>query len=168
MSRQPYLECGKIINTHGVRGTVKLESWCDSPEILADLPTLWRKIGGEFQPIRVLRTSIFKQFVLADLEGITSVDAAVPLKNTIVYAAREDLDPGDGYFIADLIGLPVFDETSGAKAGVLREIINRGAQDIYVIDTPNGECMIPVVDEFVSRVAPDEGIFVTPIPGMLD
>ena len=168
MSRQPYLECGKIINTHGVRGTVKLESWCDSPAILADLPTLWRKIGGEFCPIRVLRTSIFKQFVLADLEGITDVDAAVPLKNTIVYAAREDLDPGDGFFIADLIELPVFDETSGTKVGVLRDIINRGAQDIYVIDTPNGERMIPVVDEFVSRVDPDEGIFVTPIPGMLD
>ena len=168
MSRQPYLECGKIINTHGVRGTVKLESWCDTPEILADLPTLWRKVGEAFRPIRVLRTSIFKQFVLADLEGITDIDAAIPLKNTIVYAAREDLDPGDGYFIADLIGLPVFDQSTGAEAGKLIDVINRGAQDIYVIDTPNGERMIPVVEEFVARIDPDSGIHVTPIPGMLD
>lgn len=168
MSRQPYLECGKIINTHGVRGTVKLESWCDTPEILADLSILWRKVGDEFRPIRVLRTSIFKQFVLADLEGITDVDAAIPLKNTVVYAAREDLDPGDGYFIADLLGLPVFDQTTGTECGKLRDVINRGAQDIYVIDTPNGERMVPVVDEFVARVNLDEGIYITPIPGMLD
>ena len=168
MSRQPYLECGKIVNTHGVRGTVKLESWCDTPEILAELPTLWRKVGEGFRPIRVLHTSVFKQFVLADLEGITDVDAAIPLKNTIVYAAREDLDPGDGYFIADLIGLPVYDQTTGGRAGVLRDIINRGAQDIYVIDTPVGERMIPVVDEFIARIDLDAGIYITPIPGMLD
>lgn len=116
MSRQPYLACGKIINTHGIRGTVKLESWCDSPEILANLPMLWYKAGDEFRSFRVLRASVFKQFVLADLEGITDIDAAIPLKNRIVYAARGDLDPGDGYFIADLIGLPVIDQTIGAEA----------------------------------------------------
>ncbi|MBR7185181.1 MAG: 16S rRNA processing protein RimM [Clostridia bacterium] len=168
MSRQPYLECGKIINTHGVRGTVKLESWCDTPEILAGLPTLWRKIGEEFRPIRVLRTALFKQFVLADLEGVADLDAAIALKNTVVFAAREDLDPGDGYFIADLIGLPVYDQPRGVECGRLREVINRGAQDIYVIDTPNGERMIPVVDEFVARVDLESGIYITPIPGMLD
>ncbi len=168
MEKQAYLECGKIINTHGVRGTVKLESYCDTPQILADLGTLWRKVGGEYRPIRVLRTSIFKQFVLADLEGIDNVDAAIPLKNTIVYAAREDLDPGDGYFIVDLIGLPVFDRETGTEYGKVTDVINRGAQDIYVVDTPNGERMIPVVDEFVAEIDPDAGIYVTPIPGMLD
>jgi 16S rRNA processing protein RimM len=168
MEKQAYLECGKIINTHGVRGTVKLESYCDSPQILADLGTLWRKVGGEYRPIRVLRTSIFKQFVLADLEGIDNVDAAVSLKNTIVYAAREDLDPGDGYFIVDLIGLPVFDRETGAEYGRVTDVINRGAQDIYVVDTPHGERMIPVVDEFIAEIDTDKGIYVTPIPGMLD
>lgn len=168
MSRQSYLECGQIINTHGVRGTVKLESWCDSPEILADLDTLWRKVGEEFRPIRVLKTSIFKQFVLADLEGITDIDAAIPLKNTVVYAARADLDPGEGYFIADLIGLPIIDQTTGRTVGKLRDVVNRGAQDIYVIDTPDGERMIPAVEEFVPKIDPDTAIYVTPIPGMLD
>ncbi len=168
MQRQAYLECGKIINTHGVRGTVKLESYCDSPEILAALPTLWQKIGGEYRPVRVLRTSVFKQFVLADLEGIDDVDAAIPLKNTIVYAAREDLDPGDGYFIVDLIGLPVIDRSSGIEYGKITDVINRGAQDIYVVNTPDGERMIPVVDEFVAEIDLDRGVFVTPIPGMLD
>lgn len=168
MSRQPYLECGKIINTHGVRGTLKLESWCDTPAILAGLPRFWRKNGEEFQPLNIRRTSVFKQFVLADVEGIEDLDAAVALKGTVVYAAREDLDPGDGFFIADLIGLPVKNAESGEIYGILTDVINRGAQDIYVIDTPNGERMMPAVEEFVRRTDLDEGIFVLPIPGMLD
>ena len=45
--KQAYLECGKIINTHGFRGTVKLESWCDSPAVLASLPSLWFYKNGE-------------------------------------------------------------------------------------------------------------------------
>ncbi|MBR6708737.1 MAG: 16S rRNA processing protein RimM [Clostridia bacterium] len=168
MSRQPYLECGKIVNTHGVRGTVKLESWCDSPAILAALPVVYRRRGEEYQPMKVLRTSVFKQFVLADLEGIADLDAAILLKNTVLYAARDDLDPGDGYFIADLIGLSVFDEKDGREYGRLREVINRGAQDIYVVDTADGERMVPAVPEFVARVDLDAGIFLTPIPGMFD
>ena len=168
MSRQSYLECGKIINTHGVRGTLKLESWCDSPAILASLPVLYCRCGDEYLPIRVLHASVFKQFVLVDLEGIADLDSAVLLKNTVLYASREDLDAGDGYFIADLIGLPVFDAADGRQYGVLREVINRGAHDIYVIDTPNGERMLPVVAEFVSRIDLDAGIFLTPIPGMFD
>lgn len=168
MSRQPYLECGKIINTHGVRGTLKLESWCDTPAILAGLTRIWRKKGEEFLPLNIRRTSVFKQFVLADVEGIEDLDAAMALKGTVVYAAREDLDPGDGFFIADLIGLPVKKAESGEIYGILTDVINRGAQDIYVIDTPNGERMMPAVDEFVRRIDLDEGIFVSPIPGMLD
>lgn len=168
MSRQPYLECGKIINTHGVRGTLKLESWCDTPAILAGLPRIWRKKGEEFLPLNVRRTSVFKQFVLVDVEGIEDLDSAMTLKGTVVYAAREDLDPGEGFFIADLIGLPVKKAESGEIYGILTDVINRGAQDIYVIDTPNGERMMPAVDEFVRRIDLDEGIFVSPIPGMLD
>ena len=168
MSRKAYLECGKIINTHGVRGTVKLESWCDTPAILAALPRVWRKKGDEYLPLKVQKTSFFKQFVLADLEGVDDLEAAVALKNTVLYAAREDLDPGEGYFIADLIGLPVKDADSLAENGILIDVINRGAQDIYVINTPQGERMMPAVEEFVFRVDLDEGVFVKPIPGMLD
>lgn len=168
MSKQPYLECGKIINTHGVRGTLKLESWCDTPAVLAGLARIWRKKGEEFLPLNVRRTSIFKQFVLAEIEGIDDLDAAMAMKGTVVYAAREDLDPGEGFFIADLIGLPVKNAASGEIYGILTDVINRGAQDIYVIDTPVGERMMPAVEEFVRRIDLDEGIFVLPIPGMLD
>ena len=93
--KQKYLPAGKIVNTHGFRGTVKLESWCDAPQILASLETIWFCKNKEYTPRRVLHASVFKQFVLMDLEGIESEEAANALRNTEVFAAREDLPVED-------------------------------------------------------------------------
>lgn len=167
--KNQYLECGKIINTHGVKGAVKLESWCDSPSVLSSLKCIYMSQKGQYIPMKVLRASVFKQFVIMELDGVNDIDAAMLLRNTVVYADRSDFDLEEGdYFIADLLGLPVMDAETKQVYGTLKEVINRGASDIYVIDTPMGERMMPVVDEFVKRVDPDEAIFVSPIEGMLD
>lgn len=167
MEKKKYLECGKIVNTHGVRGAVKLESWCNTPYDLAELDRLFIQKDGAVKEIKVKHASVFKQFVIAELEGINDFDTALALKNTVVYAAREDfqLDDGD-YFIADVIGLPVIDANNRTQYGTLKDIINRGASDIYVVDTPYGERMMPAVDEFVKEVDLKKGIFITPIEGM--
>lgn len=167
--KNQYLECGKIINTHGVKGAVKLESWCDSPAVLASLKCIYMSQKGQYIPVKVLHASVFKQFVIMELDGVNDIDAAMLLRNTVIYADRSDfhLDEGD-YFIADLLGLPVMDITTECVYGTLKEVINRGASDIYVIDTPAGERMMPVVDEFVKRIDPERGIYVSPIEGMLD
>ena len=169
MERKKYLECGIIINTHGVRGNVKLESLCDSPEVLADLSRIFVKEGNTYREIKVLHTSIFKSFVLADLEGVNDMDAAAAMKGTTVYADREDFELEEGdYFIADLIGLDVVDVNDGKKYGVVKDVINRGSADIYVIKTENGERMMPAVEEFVKNVDIDEGkVYIQPIPGLL-
>ncbi len=167
--KNQYLECGKIVNTHGVKGAVKLESFCDSPKVLAALKTVYMQKNGEYLPVKVLHASIFKQFVIMELDGITDIDMAIPFKGTVLYADRDDFHLESGsYFIADLIGLPVLDVETNHVYGTLREVINRGASDIYVVDTPLGERMMPVVDEFVKKVDPEAGIHVSPIEGMLD
>ena len=164
-----YLECGKIINTHGIAGAVKLESWCDSPEVLASLETVYFKKGEVYKPVEVLRASVFKRFVLMTLEGITDIDAAAALKETVVYADRDELPSEEGqHFIADLVGLPVIDADSGKEYGILDDVINTGASDIYVIESEDGEKMMPAVDEFVKEIDLERGIFVTPIEGMFD
>ena len=169
MEKKKYLECGKIVNTHGVKGAVKLESWCNTPADLAKLGRIFFIQGKEINEYRVKHASVFKQFVIAELDGVDDFDSALALKNTVVYADREDfkLDAGD-YFIADLIGLQVVDAGDGRVYGTLKEIINRGASDIYVVETPTGERMIPAVDEFVKEVNVDKGIFIAPIEGMFD
>ena len=169
MEKKKFLECGKIINTHGYRGAVKLESWCNSPEDLAALSRLFLKEKSGMRCIAVKHASVFKQFVIAELEGVCDLDAAMAMKNLVVYAAREDfsLDEGD-VFIVDMIGLPVIDVATGVKYGTLSDVINRGASDIYVIKTPDGERMMPAVEEFVKKVDVETGIFVSPIEGMFD
>ena len=167
--KQAYLECGKIINTHGFRGTVKLESFCDSPEILADLETLWFLKNGEYQPRRVLHASVFRRFVLADLEGVTTEEAANALRETVVYAKRSDLPLEDGdVFIVDLIGLPVKDTNTGEVIGTLVDVNTSGARDLYVVRTEKGDFMVPAVKPLVARIDPDDAVYVDPIPGLLD
>ncbi len=168
MEKKKYLECAIIINTHGVRGDVKLESLCDSPSVLAGLKRVYLYQGGEYKEIKVLHSSVFKSFVLASLEGIDDIDKAMTYKGKTLYAAREDfkLKRGD-YFIVDLIGLPVIDNLSGKTYGEVIDVINRGASDIYVVKTEGGERMMPAVKEFVKRVDVESGIFVEVIPGLL-
>ena len=168
MAKKQYLECGIIINTHGVRGDVKLESLCDSPEVLASLERVFVLEGGKYREIEVKHASVFKQFVLATLEGIDDMDKAAAMKGTTLYASRDDFELSEGdYFIADLLGLPVIDNKDGKVYGKIKDVINRGASDIYVISTPTGERMMPVVEEFVKRVDLESGVFVETIPGLL-
>lgn len=168
--KEKELLCGKIINTHGVRGDVKVESYCDSPEILKGLSSVYLKEKNTYRELRVCHASIFKAFVLMSLEGITTLDEAVMMREKILYAKREDIPVEEGsYFIADLIGLPVIDADDRTKVyGTLKSVQNLGASDIYTVETEKGERMMPAVSEFVISVELDEGIYVRPIEGMLD
>ena len=168
MAKKQYLECARIINTHGVRGDVKLESLCDSPEVLASLERVFVLESGKYREITVQHASVFKQFVLATLDGVDDMDKAAAMKGTVLYASRDDFELGEGdYFIADLLGLPVIDNKDGRVYGKIKDVINRGASDIYVISTPAGERMMPVVDEFVKKVDTESGVYVEVIPGLL-
>lgn len=169
MTDSPYIECGKIINTHGCYGGLKLESWCNTPEDMAALKTLYLKTGDKYSEYHVVKSSVFKQFVLVNLKEIQTMDNAMAQKGRILYAKREDFQLEENeYFLADLIGLPIIHADTGETLGTLKETINRGASDLYVVKTERGEGMIPAVADFVERVDPKEGIFVRPIEGMLE
>ena len=162
-----YLECGKIINTHGIKGAVKVESWCDSPYVLADLERVFLEKDGAFKEYEVVNASVFKQFVILELDGIMTIEQAERLKNQILYLSRDDIELEEGeVFIADLIGLPVIDADSGVEYGTITDVMNTGASDIYVIKTADGEAMMPAVKEFVKNVDLEKGVFVKPIEGM--
>ena len=169
MENKKYIECGKIINTHGCFGGLKLESWCDSPQILAAFKKVYLKKGESFEEYKVKKSAIFKQFVLLELVGVSDMDAAIALKGSVVYADRKDFKlPKGAYFIADIIGCDVLHADSGELLGKLKEVINRGASDLYVVKTESGEVMIPAVDEFIDRVEVGKAVYIRPIPGMFD
>lgn len=163
-----YPECGKIVNTHGCRGGVKVEPWCDSAEVFAALPAVYVKKNGALVRVPLRRAAVLgNRFVSAELEGVTTMEAADALRGTVLYANRADLQIPEGVLlVAEMIGLPVFDANSGERLGELADVIHPGASDIYVIRTASGEAMVPAVPEFVRSVDIEKGIMLTPIEGM--
>jgi 16S rRNA processing protein RimM len=172
MALNKYLLCAKIVGTHGVRGNVRLENYCDTPKILAGLKRLYyKKPDGSYEEYKVEKRSVQKDAVLAKLEGVETLEDAIVLKGRELYADREDfrLRKGD-YFVADQIGLPVIDAESGEKVGKVREIMTGRIQDIYVIEDVNGGTfMVPSVPDFIKKVSvegDDAGVYVALIDGM--
>lgn len=138
------LECGKIVNTHGIRGEVKIQPWADSPEVLCALPALY--IDGA--PVALRSARVHKGNVIALLEGVSDVDQAMLLKNKVVWLNRDDLRlPEGAFFLTDLIGLRVVDE-EGQELGILNEVLSPSRQQVYVVKGDR-ELMIPAVPQFI-------------------
>ena len=168
--KKEYLECGKIVCQHGVRGAVKIESWCDAPGVLAALPVLYLsdKSGG-FLPLTPTNASVYKGAVLFSFKELTTADEAIALRGRVVFARRNDLPiPPDRVLQQDLIGATVADAGTGAVYGTLREIRESPAADLLVVSVPGGDVLLPDVPAFVKSKDPEKGILVTPIPGFFD
>lgn len=169
MIKNDYIECGKIINTHGCRGGLKVEPWCNDESDFLEFKRIFLQNGSFFEEHKILRASVFKQFIILDLEDIDDMDKAISLKNKTLYALRDDFSLEEGeFFIADIIGLDVIDADTNEVYGSLKDIINRGASDIYVVKMKSGEAMIPAVDEFIISVDVNKGVYVRPIEGMFN
>lgn len=164
-----YLECGKIANTHGVRGGLIIESWCDTPDVLASLDEFYVEKNGEYSPIEVKKASIYKGRVLCELAGVDTLEAAAALKNTVVFAHRGDLPVAEGaFFVQDLIGLAVYEQETGEKYGTLTDVISGAASELYEIENERGKFLIPAVKEFVKEIDLEKGIFIKAIEGMFE
>ncbi len=170
MSIQKYLECGKAVSTHGVRGTLKLECYCNDAETLAKLRRMYVKLqNNEYVPMKVRVSAVQKNMVLVTFDNIKTVEEAIKYKGTIFYADRDDISrKKDDVFIADILGLDIIDETTNEKYGVLKDVISPAGRDIYVVsDVNGGEFMIPVVKEFIRNIDVENGyISVHLIEGM--
>ena len=162
MGKQQYIEAGQIVNTHGVAGEVKIQVWLDSPQFMKRFKRLF--LDG--QERRVSSARVHKDFLLATLKGVEDVNAAMALKGKTVYIDRADAAlPRGAYFLQDLIGAQVVDE-QGASVGVLTEVLERPASNIYVVKGET-EHLIPAVPEFVMSTDAEAGrIVVRLIEGM--
>lgn len=167
--KNTYLEAGKITNTHGVGGDVTAESYCSTPKQLACLPNLYLRSGEEYRRLVVRKASVFKGRVIFGFEGFDSIEQAVKLKNRIIYADRKDIPLKEGeHFIADIIGLPVYDSDTSECYGTISDVLNYGASDIYEITKKDGKkAYVPVVGQFVKKVDTDDGVYISVIEGLI-
>ena len=162
MAKEKYIEAGRITNTHGVRGEVKIEVWVNSADFL-------KKCGRIFidgKPLSFTSAKLQQRFLIAGLEGIEDVNAAMPLKGKTVFIDRSDAPLKKGmYFLQDLIGFSVENE-DGERVGTLEEFIESPANLIYVVRGET-EHLIPDVPEFILKVDTEtEKITVKLIEGM--
>lgn len=166
--KKEYIECGKIIAPHGIRGLVKLESWCDSLKVLATRKRVYILKGGEYLEFPVISASAAANSVIMNI-GIDSRESAQALKGTVLYLHREDIPvPKGAVLISDMIDLPVIDVDTGKVYGTLVEVTDVPQGKLYGIKTGTGMTYLPERPEFVKKIDIDEGIFVKPIPGFFD
>ena len=145
------LPTGQIVNTHGLKGHVKVMPWADDPDELLDYERFFID-GREY---RVQHSSRQKSMILLKLEGVDSMEDAAKLRQKEISIAREDVELEDGVaFIADLIGLPVL--ADGVEIGKLTEVLTLPGNDVYVVKGQR-EYLIPAVKEFVEPLDPSQG-----------
>ena len=157
-----YVEAGKIVNTHGINGEVKIEVWLDSPAFFKTFKRLF--INGAEK--RVLSAREHKRFIIARLEGVEDINAAMALKGKTIEILRADARMKDGeFFVQDILGFTVVDE-EGHTVGKLVDAFETPASMLYVV-RGESEHLIPAVREFIVGIdAEKEEIRVHLIEGM--
>lgn len=156
-----FLPTGEIVNTHGLKGYVKVMPWADDPSDLLDFDRFFID-GREYE---VEYSAQQKTMVLLKLAGVDDVDAANKLRGKEIAICRDDIELEEGVvFIADLIGLPVL--ADGVEIGKITEVLTPPGNDVYVVKGEH-EYMIPAVQEFIETLNPEDGcIRVRLIEGM--
>lgn len=148
------IESGKIVGTHGLRGEIKVEPWCDAPAFLLQFKVLY--IGGKPYPAASGR--VHKSLALIKLEGVDSPQEAQALRDQIVHIDRSGVELPEGrYFVRDLIGLSVVDRGVG-RVGTLYDVMSLPAHDVYRVQGGDGEHYIPAIPQFVKAIDIEAGI----------
>ena len=153
MEKKQYIEAGRIVNTHGVAGEVKIEVWLDSPQFLKS----FKRCFIDRREVKLLSARVHKGFLIVKLEGVDDVNAAMALKGRTVFIDRADARlPKGAFFLQDIIGASVVDE-SGSEIGKLVDVMETPASNVYVVKGER-EHLIPAVPEFILSTDADNGI----------
>lgn len=148
------LEVGKIVNTHGLRGEVKVVAWTDSPEVFEDIEYVYAKKNDEYERLDVKSIKYQKGNLIIKFPQIKDIDEAQMYKNKVLYAERGMLGelPEGVHYIADLIGLEIVKE-DGETVGTIADVFNTGANDIYDVKREGRKnLLIPVIDDVVLNI----------------
>ncbi len=164
---QKYLEIGQIVTTHGIKGEVKIQPWCDSPEVLCEFDTLYNKDGSKSYEISARPHG---NMVIAKIKGVDTVEQAQAMRNRILYMDRDDAELPEGtYFVQDLIGLMVYDE-SGRFFGKLTDVTSAGgANDVYELNNNGKLYYIPAIPSVILNTDIEGGkMTIYPMEGLFD
>lgn len=154
MQSNDYLQVGVITSTHGIRGEVKVFPTTDDVKRFEQLKKVMLDTGKEWIPLEIEGVKYFKQFAILKFKGIDNINDIEKYCKMPLLISREDAVEleEDEFFMTDLIGLRVVTE-DGKEFGVLKDVMETGANDVYVIDTKeHGEILIPAIKECILDV----------------
>lgn len=166
--KKDYLEAGKIVAVHGLRGEVKIMPYTDTPELLAEFDRLF--MGKNYDEIVIKHSRVFKNMVIAKIESVDTPEDAAKLRNKILFMHRDDLELDENtYFIQDLIGVEVRDADSGFVYGTISDVMQTGANDVYVIKGADREYLVPAIGDVVVSTDIDGNIMlIRPLEGLFE
>ena len=154
-----YLELGQIVNTKGLKGEIKLNSFAEDNTVFERLSKVYLKSKKEITEKEIEKVGYNKNQVILKFKDCNSIDDAEKLRNTYLLVKRTDLDelPEGVYYIADLIGLAVYTD-EGISLGNVDDIYSTGANDIYVVKDELGkQKLLPGIDDVIKEINIDEG-----------
>lgn len=167
--KKQFLDSGKIVGTHGIKGEVRIDPWCDSPEFLCAFKKLWLDENGT-ESIEV-KSRPHKNIALAKIKGVDTIEAAEKYRGKVVYINRDDINLAEGvHFVQDLIGLEVKDADNGKVYGKISDVLRTGANDVYEIKDADGKTYLaPVIDDVVKEINVNDGyVLIVPMKGIFD
>ena len=168
--RKQFIETGKIVGTHGIKGEIRVQPWSDSPEFLLEFKCFYLDENG-CSKINIKSSRVHKNIVLMTIDGVESIEEAEKYRNKIIYMDRKDATlPEGSHFIEDLIDCEVFDSETGDKLGTLCDVSKTGANDVWHIKDEKGrEYLVPAIPDVVDSVdVVSERIIITPLKGIFD
>ncbi len=164
-----FLETGKIVGTHGVKGMLRVQPWCDSADFLKQFKYIYTDNNGQ-NKLMVTSSNAHGNVVLMSVKGIDSIEKAETLRNKIIYINRNDAKlPKGRYFIDDLIGCTVYDADTDLKLGTLTDVSATGANDVWHISRDGNEYLVPAIDEVIVSVDVESSVLkIRPLKGIFD
>ena len=161
------IEIGKVVNTHGTKGELKVLPWADSPEFIAELDYIIVQGDGTHA---IRGAKVIKNCAILSIDGCDNMNDAEKLKGRTVYIYKKDLPPlPDGrFYIRDMIGLKVM-SVEGAEIGILDDVLQTGANDVYEVKKPDGSfAYLPAVRDCVKQIDLKSGEIIVELPAGLD
>lgn len=167
--KKRYIETGMIVGTHGIKGEMRVQPWCDTPDFLTKFKSLYLDENGE-KLVKIVSSRAHKNIVLIKAKGIDTIEQAEALRGKTLYLDRQDaVLPKGTFFQCDLFGCEVFDADSGENYGRIVDVSETGANDVWHIEKEGKEYLLPSIPEVVINVDIEgEKVLIRPLKGIFD
>ena len=167
--KNQYLETGKIVGTHGIKGMTRVQVWADDNEFLNQFKYVYTDKDGNGL-LEISRVQSHGTVALIAFKGINTIEQAEKLRGTVIYINRNDAKLPEGrYFITDLLGCQVYHTDTNELLGVISDVSETGANDVWHITKDGKEYLVPAIaDVIISVDTENEKAVIRPMKGIFD